>query len=515
MASRLGGPRTRGRRMCILARMRPPVIIFALCVLALCVGAATPLRPAASRPTIPRRQAPPVAQRVAPRVAPPVAPPAAPRVAPRGTPRVVNLAGTWSGTAEMRGARLELSVRFTGGGSTLAATLSSPDLLLLDQPLDGVRGNGTHIRFATPDEHPLQFHGVIAGDSMHCFATVPAVPGVIDKTRPEPEVRLVLGRARPSGEPPYSTRELRFTSGRARLAGTLYLPKPGGDLHAGVVLLQGSSSNLRREYRFYADHFARAGLAVLTFDKRGNGESSGDYSAATYDTLASDGAAAVECLRAQPLVDPQGVGVWGLSQGAFIAPRVAGLAPSVRCIVAVSAPGLPIGYSAAYQDSARLASAGFDAADVRRVVSLNRRLTEWLETGKGEAELSALLTEAATTRWRRASSLPARLPSGAALKGWYWRGRTVDPEPWWSAVRVPVLAVYGAADELVPPKPNAKAIERALRKGGDKDVTVKMYPSANHILRTLPLVAGGRWDWPRAAPGYLDKVTEWLVAHTH
>jgi pimeloyl-ACP methyl ester carboxylesterase len=193
---------------------------------------------------------------------------------------------------------------------------------------------------------------------------------------------------------------------------------------------------------------------------------------------------------------------------------VAARVPELRFVVAISAPGLPLGESAAYQDSVRLAHAGFDAADIRRAVTIDRRLVAWLRDGRDQAELAALLANAESTPWRRASSIPARLPSGAALEGWYWRGRTLDPEPVWRRVSPPVLAIYGAADELMLAPQNAKAVERALRKGGNRNVTVKVFPNANHVVRTLPGLAKGPWDWPRAAPGYEQLVTSWIVEHT-
>jgi alpha-beta hydrolase superfamily lysophospholipase len=422
--------------------------------------------------------------------------------------------GTWRGSAFFRGARLDLSVRFERDGGALRATMSSPDLLLLDQPLDSVQSAGNSVRFVTHDDHPLRFEGDVDGDSLRGTAVPPAVPGVLDPGPSTPRVRFALGRVSPPASPPYATRGVRIASGGIRLAGTLFVPPPDSKRHAGIVILQGSSTNQRREYEFYADHFARVGLVVLTFDKRGNGESTGDYSAATYDALADDAAAAVEFLRARPEADPRRVGVWGLSQGAFIAPLVAARVPALDFIVAVSAPGMPIGETAAYQDSVRLVSSGFDASVVLQTVSLDRRLLEWLRTGRASNELDALLVESAAAPWRRASSLPARLPSGSALEGWYWRGRTFDPAPAWRAVRVPVLAVYGAADELVPARSSARLVENALHRGGNRDVTVRVFPAANHVIRTLPLVAGGRWDWPRAASGYTDLVTAWVLEHT-
>jgi dienelactone hydrolase len=355
---------------------------------------------------------------------------------------------------------------------------------------------------------------MLDGDSLRGTAAVPAVPGVVAAGVDAAKLHFALGRDRTPAAPPYETREVHFVSGAAHLAGTLFAPTSGARRRAGIVILQGSSSNLRREYRFYADHFARAGLSVLVFDKRGNGESSGDYGAATYDTLAGDAAAAVEFLRRQPGVDSERVGVWGLSQGAFIAPLVAARLPGLKFIVAVSAPGISVGESAAYQDSVRLTSAGFDLADVQRAMVLDRRVLEWLRFKDDQRGLAALLADAAHTPWGRASSLPAQLPTGAALEGWYWRGRTLDPAPWWRAVHVPVLGVYGAADELVPAKPSANAIERALHQGGNHEVTVRVFPAANHVIRILPLVAGGKWDWPRAAPGYMELMTTWIEQHS-
>src|SRR5580765_186205 len=283
--------------------------------------------------------------------------------------------GWWRGYAVYEESRLDIAIHVLMRGATLEATLSSPDMMLLEQPLTGVQRDGRHFRFTTRDERPLRFDGLIEGDSIRGSAAVPPVPGV---TKPgETTLRFVLGRTPAPGALSYTTREISFANGSVRLAGTLFVPESSGP-HAAVVLLQGSSSNLRREYRFIADHFARTGLVVLAFDKRGNGESSGDYSAATYQDLVGDACAAITCLSAQREVDVRRVGVWGLSQGAFIAPSVAAHVPSLRFIVAVSAPGMPIGECAAYQDSVRLVSAGFGPADVRQAVSLDRSILEWL-----------------------------------------------------------------------------------------------------------------------------------------
>jgi len=440
--------------------------------------------------------------------APALGAPAARSAAPSAAPSAA-LAGWWHGVAMFRGAGLEMRVHVTLEGGAPRATLTAPDLMLLEHPLERVAATGRRLSFDTTDEHPIHFSGVLEGDSLRLSGAAPSAPGA-PAPRTAERITLALGRSPVPEPPPYATRDVRFSNGATTLAGTVYLPRDRDPHRAGVVLLQGSSANLRTDHRFHADRFAREGYAVLVFDKRGAGGSRGDYGAATYEDLAGDAVAAVACLQAQPGVDSTRVGVWGLGQGALLAPRVAARVPNLRFLVAISAPGIPPGESAAFRDSARLAAAGFDKADIRRVVTIEWRLAAWLRNGENAGELGALLAEARGTPWQRASLLPPRLPTGAALEGWHWRGRALDPAPWWSTVNLPVLVIHGAADELLPASPNAKAISRALRKGRVRDVTMRTFPAADHQLLRLPPVAGGPWDWPRPAPGYLELVSTWM-----
>jgi dienelactone hydrolase len=421
--------------------------------------------------------------------------------------------GVYRGIATYRGARLECSVHFRSDGDTLRAYFNSPDMLLLGQPLDSVRYAPPRVSFLTSDDHPVRFDGTLAGDSLVGTMEIGPVPGVIDSSAAGAERPRFTLRHAIVPPPPYATKRVTFGSDTTQLGGTLYLPSGMPHTLPGVVILQGSTANLRHEYRFYADHFARAGFAVLVFDKRGHGESGGDYGTATYEDLADDAAAAVKRLRAEPQVASARVGIWGLSQGAFIAPLVARRVDSLAFVVAVSPPGTVVGLAAAYQDSVRLISAGFAVADAHHAAELGRRISDWLGHGHDRKRLEEELDRVHDTAWRRASSLPHHLPRGATLESWYWRGRTLDPLPGWRALEVPALVVFGAADELLPAGISAAAIERALGQGANPDHTLKVFASANHTLRVLPLVAGGKWDWPRAAPGYLDLVTRWMLAH--
>jgi pimeloyl-ACP methyl ester carboxylesterase len=81
------------------------------------------------------------------------------------------------------------------------------------------------------------------------------------------------------------------------------------------------------------------------------------------------------------------------------------------------------------------------------------------------------------------------------------------PVDWWAQVRVPVLLVYGAADQRVPPAESAERIAAARRGAGCGDPTVRIFPGADHTFRLAP----GPGGWPRTAPDYVTTLLDWLA----
>ncbi|NUP71774.1 MAG: alpha/beta fold hydrolase [Gemmatimonadaceae bacterium] len=421
--------------------------------------------------------------------------------------------GTWNGTAVFRGQPLPVSLRFERVNGLLRGTFSAPDIALLDQPLIDVAHDSSRVYFTIDDgDGALVFRGRQTGDTLAGSATLSSI--VAAREGASTMSWRVVRSGAVTAPAPYATREVKIAAQGAMLAATLFIPRNSRGRAPAVLLLQGSSTNLRSDYRFYADRFARAGFVVLAFDKRGNGESTGDYRRASYDDLVFDAREAFDTLAAQPEVDGRRVGLWGLSQGAFLAPRVAEhLAVPPAFVVAVSSPGMPISESAAHQDSLRVAWRGFGEAAAARAAATNRALGEALRVHRSAGDVSALLAGVATEPWRTHTSIPVNAPTADELRGWYWYGRTLDPVEWWRRLRVPVLLVYGESDELVPARESAVRLERALRAAGHPDVTVRIYPGANHVIKLVasPLApAGTSWSWPVLAPGYLNGVVEWM-----
>lgn len=74
----------------------------------------------------------------------------------------------------------------------------------------------------------------------------------------------------------YREKEVRFSNGEITLSGTVYLPSKTGP-HPAVVFIHGDGPDIREGYRFFAELFARRGIAALIYDKRGTGASTGDW----------------------------------------------------------------------------------------------------------------------------------------------------------------------------------------------------------------------------------------------
>jgi len=149
-----------------------------------------------------------------------------------------------------------------------------------------------------------------------------------------------------------------FDNGGIRLAFTLDLPSGRGPFSA-VVLGHGSGRVTRDHLKFTADRFRDAGFAVLRFDKRGVGESTGEFvavgtrdSQAIFPLLASDIEAGIRFLRTRSEIDPRRIGIAGWSQAGWILPIVARDLGDVAFMVIMSGPVCSVGLEMYYSDYA-------------------------------------------------------------------------------------------------------------------------------------------------------------------
>lgn len=183
------------------------------------------------------------------------------------------LSGHWEGAIRQPVGELKMAADFAID-STLKGTFTAPGVAAFKWPLR-VTYAAPNLKFRLPTG--LLFEATVQGERMS--GTVPSpTGGQVDTFYLEHE---------PAPAVPYREQDVRFQSEGVTLAGTLRLPLAKG-AHPAMFLLQGSGDADREAESFYADYFARQGIATLVYDKRGIGSSGGDYRAESFQDFAAD-----------------------------------------------------------------------------------------------------------------------------------------------------------------------------------------------------------------------------------
>lgn len=287
------------------------------------------------------------------------------------------------------------------------------------------------------------------------------------------------------------------------LAGTVI--SPAAPL-AGVVLLPGSGPAERADLEPLARELAARGVAALTFDKRGCGESEGSWMEASLEDLADDALAAARTFPGVANLEGRRIGLWGHSQGVWVASLAAARSDLVGFLVGVSGGGLSPREVETFQYAARLDHAGVAPTDKARAMALVERYFHYLASGEGREAIARELEAGGS--WAAALGLDRVLVSERYRRHWSWVA-TFDPRGLTTGLRVPVLLVFGEEDHLLPLRQTVAAWTASLAEAENPDFSVRVFPAAGHGLRVGggPHGHGGTW-----APGYLDLLAEWLAA---
>ncbi len=302
---------------------------------------------------------------------------------------------------------------------------------------------------------------------------------------------------------------VRFANGTVRLEGTLIAPAGGGK-HPAVILVHGSGP-LTREWTLpFARFLVRRGMAVLAYDKRGVGGSSGDWKTASFDDLAGDAAAAFDYLKTRSDIDGRQIGLMGVSQAGWVMPLAAGRAPGIAFLISISGAGVTPAETTLDQARNEMTARGMKAAAVSGIVDVMKLQYRFAETGEGWEEYAA-------ARQKLAGRLGAPPDAFAATKqdpSWDELRRVYfyDPAPALRRLRAPTLALFGELDDNIVAEKNKSAWQRALESGGHPDYTLRILPRANHLQ--LEATVGSNAEMPslqRFVPAYFATVEEWLA----
>lgn len=310
--------------------------------------------------------------------------------------------------------------------------------------------------------------------------------------------------------PPVRSEEVRYRAGRDTISGAIYFPATGARPPA-VVLVPGRGYGTRGNMIAWAKLLARSGIAALAFDARGKGRSTGDNASVTSDDRFEDVHAAFDFLSDRDDLGP--VGLLGNSAAGWIVPNVAAEREDVAFVVTLVGPAESLADQQGHVTTAYMRASGgaYSDAEYREAFSYQRQTVLLAQSGASWDEFERINEPARTSRWAEHALIPDSL-NAPDLD--YFRRRKGFDVPRWDQVEVPVLAVFGEADLVVPPDDNVPLLEAAL--ADNPDVTIVILPGADHAMaRPSGMVGEGQWPdryyrlWTRS-PWVFEAVTEWI-----
>lgn len=442
--------------------------------------------------------------------------------------------GTWYGSLNLPGTKLSLIFHLSKTGNSYSSTMDIPQqnamgipmaktsytgqTLLVEAPNLGIKYTGTF----SPDQH--QITGTFEQGELK-------LPFVLNTKAEKSAMTTLSTRSQDPKDFPYKQEEVSFhnSKGGNILAGTLTLPA-AGKASKIVVLITGSGPQDRNEnlvnhrpFLVLSDWLTRNGIAVLRYDDRGIGKSTGNFNTATTADFADDAEAAVNYINSRADLQQLSIGLIGHSEGGMIAPMVASRNKTVKFIVLMAGPGIPLDQLILQQarDIGKLT--GVSAKNMEKSTAIKtqafaamkkyQNLPEVLYNKKMDSLARLEITKDPDPKIKE-MNIDELVESGTkALKTpWMRYFISFDPSTYLTKVHCPVLALNGTLDSQVAAKPNLSAIQTALQKAGNKKFEIVPMEGLNHLFQKAKTGAPDEYEQidETINPAVLQKITSWI-----
>ncbi|WP_235857133.1 alpha/beta hydrolase family protein [Occultella glacieicola] len=244
----------------------------------------------------------------------------------------------------------------------------------------------------------------------------------------------------------------------ARVLATVTYPVDAPDGRPGMLFMHGAGTATNLNFTDQAQALASAGVYAMVPEKRMDTYTTTERD---YVQMARDYLVSWRILTEWPGVDPDMVGIYGESEGAWIAPVAAAEEPDVAFVVYVSAPVVPPREQFAFAADSYLRSVGVPAALLR--------------------------------------AIPRGL--GANMPGGGFEYADFDASPYQQRMQQPVLLIYGTGDSAMPTVQGPLQLIDDIAEAGNTQYTLRYFEGANHGIR----IDG------ELAPGFNDALTRWVL----
>ncbi len=412
-------------------------------------------------------------------------------------------AGSWYGTLDIQGTKIKLVFHIESVDGFYRTSMDSPDQGVKGMKTDTTIVEGDSIAI-TINNIAVEYRGYVApaGGRIDGIFTQNGFSFPLNLSTEAVSLEDLL-RPQDPRDFPYFSENVVFKSNAegVELAGTITMPYEG-DVKQAVVLVTGSGPQNRdsemliynhRPFLVLSDFFTRNGIAVLRYDDRGVGGSSGKYALSTINDFTEDAKGAIQYLRSRADLQGVQVGMVGHSEGGIITPRCSDL---LDFMVLMSAPGTSIPETLLEQSRMVNKASGvqdsiLDANDIV-MAKLYGYVIE-----HGIQEDSLLLSNLTQIFKNNAGLYPQKTKEemgdldayaqsilAPMLSPWFRDFLTIIPYNAIREVKIPVLAINGTLDMQVPYSSNLSSIEEALKDGGNDSYQIIAMEGLNHLFQS-------------------------------
>ena len=411
-----------------------------------------------------------------------------------------DITGQWNGLLKVRGIQLRVVFNISYINNEYKSTMDSPDQGAKGIPVSSTSFADSVLKLEVAIAK-IEYAGKLdkennfTGTLKQAGQTFP-----LNLSKEKVEKEKLIRPQEPVKPYPYYSEEITFENRKDKitLSGTLTLPSKEGDYPA-VVLISGSGPQNRDEellghkpFLVIADYLTKNGIAVLRFDDRGFGESTGDFKTATTSDFVSDVESAIKYLQSRNEIDKKKIGLIGHSEGGIIAPMVASNSNDICFIVLLAGSGIPGGELLLLQKELIERASGVSEADIQKGQKINKGAFEIVRksattenmTEKLKSYFKKELKESPDTKPHDMSEEDFVNTEVTQLSSpWMQFFIKYDPAITLKHVKCPVLALNGAKDLQVPAKVNLEAIKKGLEIGGNEKITAIELPGLNHLFQ--------------------------------
>ena len=443
-----------------------------------------------------------------------------------------DITGQWNGVLKVQGMQLRLAFNISKTTSGYNATMDSPDQNVKGIPVTTTTFENNKLAIEVTNAG-IKYNGELKDAEIVGTFKQGGMEFPMNLSRKAIEKEVAKRPQEPKKPFPYYTEEVTFKNEKANvtLAGTLSLPKKEG-VFPVVILITGSGPQNRDEelmghkpFLVISDYFTKNGIAVLRYDDRGIGQSTGDFKTATSADFATDVESAIAYLKTRKEINKKKIGLVGHSEGGMIAPIVAVKSKDINFIVLLAGTGIQGDKLLLLQQELIAKASGVSEDEIKKTLEINSKVFDLInkstDTEKLKIDLTNLIKQTIkdfTTELPRGTTEDEYIATqvNQVTSLWMLYFIKYNPAPTLSKVKCAVLAVNGQKDLQVPASVNLPAIEKALKKGGNTHVTIREFPNLNHLFQECKTGVPSEYAEIEQtfSPIALEQITRWIQNQT-